>query len=118
MTIIKGNNRIYNVLGIEKDRKTIETFLKDCIYDWCKHYGEKEFAARDLVGGDNWDWNGTPLQALYDKYKKAGKSHGDAFDAAAKDAGKLLKKVIEEDTRNFISIDGYTKSYRWVKETK
>lgn len=50
----------------------------------------------------NYYWEGTPLLTLYQKHKDVlGKEWEDAVTGAAKDSGWLLKRVIEDDKRNF-----------------
>jgi len=55
------------------------------------------------------------LGVLYFRHIDAGHDHDYAFDQAAKDAGKILKSVLKEDSRVFETEDGYTRRYRWKK---
>lgn len=41
------------------------------------------------------------MQKIYDYYIKNGKSYDDAAENAAVDAGRLLKAVLERDSREF-----------------
>ena len=67
------------------------------------------------MGGENFDWDGTPLYVLYQKHINAGKSNALAIDAAAKDLGWLTKTVLQDDKRTFIpSKAGLVNHYRWV----
>lgn len=61
----------------------------------------KPFLHAFLFGGDNKNWGNTPMQKLYDYYIKEGKTEEDAHQAAAIDAGRLLKAVLERDSRKF-----------------
>lgn len=76
------------------------------------------FGAKDLVGGDNREWEGTPLKVLWCKHVDAGKSGDEAFDEAAKDAGWLLKKVLAEDKMRTYTVNKEFrhKEYSWTSE--
>ena len=69
------------------------------MYAWCNSNKTepKPFFCRDLIGGDNSPWDHTPLQALCDNHRKAGKSPQKIREEAGKDAGKLLKAVLDDD---------------------
>lgn len=41
------------------------------------------------------------MQKLYDYQLKEGKTYNESFDLAAKDAGWLLKTVLNDDARTF-----------------
>ncbi|MFA6815768.1 MAG: hypothetical protein WCS73_05685 [Lentisphaeria bacterium] len=114
MTITK-QSKMRTSFGIsEADLEKIKCFLQGSVYCWVKNRKDEGFATRDLVGGDNYDWNGTPLIPLYQKHIDAGKSHKDAINEAGKDLGWILKVVLHEDKRDFESYDaGMTKGYRW-----
>lgn len=94
-------------------RALIAAYLQGAVYSWVKSRPHEEFAARDLVGGINADWNGTPLQALYDFHAAKVASSTVAEEAAAKDLGWLLKDVLDRDARMFESRhDGWVNHYR------
>lgn len=84
--------------------------------DCTKRAAELTFAARDLLGGANYYWQGTPLMPLYDYYLEH--SDGDdeyAVREAGRAAGNLLKRVLIEDSkRTYETRQGYTREYRWV----
>ena len=82
----------------EEQRRDINMFLQGLVYGWCASRGTELFAAHDLVGGVNWKWSGTPLQCVYAKQKTIGKT---AYNVAAQEVGRLLKKVIIDDKRTF-----------------
>lgn len=113
--IIKGNATIRTVSGIsEKQESEIYSFLQGTVYCWCKNLGDKEFALRDLMGGENFQWNGTPLSVLWEKQKKLGAN--DPVKSAGIDAGWILKKVILNDKRNFeVREREMTNKYKWIK---
>ena len=47
----------------EDELKLARAFMQGAVYCWIKNRRDEAFAVRDLVGGENRDWNGTPLQA-------------------------------------------------------
>jgi len=100
-------SEIREVNGISKEQKQrITDFLQGAIYCWCKNRKNEWFAARDLLGGDNYYWEKTPMFALYEKSKN--------IEQAGKDAGWLLKKVINNDKRSFNTRkNGLVRQYRW-----
>jgi len=96
----------------ETKKRSIEDFLQGAVYSWCKN-NNGWFALRDLMGGDNYYWEETPLIALYEKHK----GKGNAVELAGKDAGWILKKVIEKDKRVFeTKKEEMTRKYRWIKK--
>jgi hypothetical protein len=106
-------SRLRNVRGInESDKNEIRTYLHGLVYCWIKNRKGEFLAARDLVGGVNFDWQGTPPFKLYLKHRAKGAG---AVKAAARDLGWLLKEVLANDKRTFeIGRKGLTRAYRWV----
>lgn len=104
---------VRNVRGIsDKDKTEIQNYLQGAVYSWIKNRKNEYCAARDLVGGENFDWDGTPLIKLY--LKHAAKGSG-AVKAAGKDLGWILKGVLANDKRTFeIGRKGLSNAYRWV----
>ena len=102
-----------NVKGIsEKQKEKISDFLQGAIYCWCKNRKEEWFSLRELMGGDNFYWQGTPLIPLYEKHMSKSSS---AVKDAGKDAGWLLKSVIHNDKRVFeTKVEARIRQYRWV----
>jgi hypothetical protein len=100
-------SEIREVHGItDEQRQRIMDFLQGAVYSWCKNRKDEWFAARDLLGGDNFYWEYTPMYALYEK-------SGDV-EQAGKDAGWLLKKVLDIDKRSFENKkEGLVRKYRW-----
>ena len=85
------------------------------VYCWCKNRKDEWFAARDLLGGDNYYQQGTPLIQLYDYYLNGNEDNHDyAVVEAGKAAGRLLKEVLINDKRTFATQAGYTRMYRWT----
>ncbi|HOG18154.1 MAG TPA: hypothetical protein PLB96_12505 [Syntrophales bacterium] len=109
-------SEVRDVYGIAEGQKVlIKAFLQGAVYSWVKNRMGEQFAARDLVGGENFEWAGTPLYALYEKHIDAGKANEEAIEAAGKDVGWLLKAVISEDKRHFeVGRSGPTAGYRWI----
>ncbi|MBC8756852.1 hypothetical protein H2O64_19415 [Kordia sp. YSTF-M3] len=96
--------------------KRICDYMQGAVYCWCKNKEEKWFSARDLFGGENFNWSGTPMIKLFDKHKSKGKTDDSAIKGAGKDAGWILKKVLNEDKRNFETKKGdLVRKYRWIK---
>ncbi|MFZ0773211.1 MAG: hypothetical protein WCA49_02985 [Candidatus Sulfotelmatobacter sp.] len=68
------------------------------------------------MGGDNYQWEKTPLMPLYEKHLKKGRSQQMAVKQAGIDGGWLLKKVIDDDKRRFNSrIRHLNREYLWVR---
>ncbi len=105
--MLADDSEIIYVNGITDEQKQINIdFLQGDVYSWCKNRKDEWFAARDLLGGDNYYWQGTPMIALYEK--------SEDVEQAGKDAGWLLKRVLNDDKRTFeVSTDGRVKIYRW-----
>jgi hypothetical protein len=103
------------VRGItDEEIEGIRNFLQGAVYCWVKNRPNEQFALRNLVGGENFEWQGTPLYCLFEKHIQLGKADADAITAAAKDAGWLLKAVVSDDKRTFIHGDaGLANGYRW-----
>src|SRR5574344_1122657 len=91
-------SEIRNVYGITKEQEEkICSFLQGAVYCWCKNRPDEWFSMRDLMGGENYYWEETPLIALYEKHQNKETAIADA----GKDSGWLLKKVISDDKRSF-----------------
>ena len=105
--MLADDSEIRDVHGITDEQKQRSLdFLQGAVYSWCKNRKDEWFAARDLLGGDNYYWQGTPMIALYEK--------SEDVEQAGKDAGWLLKRVLNDDKRTFeVSTDGRVKIYRW-----
>ena len=110
-------SEIREVRGLtDAQRDGIRAFVQGAVYCWVKNSSEEWFHVRDLVGGANTDWNGTPLQALYEKHIVAGSAAAEAYEAAAKEIGWIVKAVLSDDKRIFENDhSGYVSRYRWLK---
>lgn len=111
-------SEVREVHGITpKESRDIFNFLQGAVYCWCKNKPEKWFSMRDLMGGENFNWTGTPLSKLYDKHIEKGKNDASAIEDAGKDSGWILKKVINDDRREFkTKKEDLIRKYRWIKE--
>lgn len=107
--------RVYQVRNIPPaEEARILAFLQGAVYLWCKDHPADWFGLRDFMGGANNDWNGTPMQGLYDRHAQTMSSAG-ASRRAAMDGGRLLKRVLDSDGREFESRKGYrTAEYRLI----
>jgi len=103
----------------------VRAYIQGAVYCWCKNMPGQIFAVRDLFGGDNADWNRTPLQVIYyywsssyrEQYPELSDDelHEKAAEQASKDVGWLMKSVLQDDRREFESCDvGKAKGYKWV----
>ena len=110
-------SEIREVTGISpEERQSIIDFLQGAVYCWCKNRKNEWFSMRDLMGGDNFYWQGTPLVVLYDKHENLGKNSESAVKDAGKDSGWLLKRVINDDLRSFDTVvEEQIRKYRWVE---
>jgi hypothetical protein len=109
-------SELRDVTGISGTEKAaIKTFMQGAIYCWVKNRKGEQFAVRDLMGGDNFEWKGTPLYVLYEKHIHQGKSSDAAIESAGKDLGWLVKTVLAEDKRTFDADKaGLVNAYCWV----
>ena len=105
-------SEIRKVYEITQEEETaICNFLQGAVYCWCKNRPDEWFGMRDLMGGDNYYWQGTPLYCLYIKHS----DKSTAVEDAGKDSGWLLKKIIYEDKRHFdTKKEGLIRKYKWV----
>ena len=112
--IIIGNKELRSVSGLSNnEERDIINFLQGAVYCWCKNRKDEWFSLRDLMGGDNYYWEGTPMYKLYEKHNDLGKDEPVA--EAGKDGGWLLKKVINNDQRQFeTKKEELIRKYRWI----
>jgi hypothetical protein len=106
-------SQVRNVSLPQSDIDAICRFLQGAVYCWCKNRPEEWFSMRDLMGGENYYWQGTPLIALYDKQLSI--ASADPVKEAGKESGWLLKKVISDDARTFeTKKEELISKYRWT----
>lgn len=114
--MIIGIENYKSINGIaQAELDLASAFLQGAVYCWCKNNKNHWFAARDLVGGDNYFWQYTPLMPLYEHYLNMG-SQEYAVDQAGKAAGRLLKKILIEDKRTFQTRENFSREYLWTGE--
>lgn len=109
-------SELRDVHGItDTEKSLIKAFMQGAVYSWVKNRKDERFAVRDLVGGENFEWGGTPLVVLYEKHINLGKNNESAIEQAAKDLGWLTKSVLADDKRTFEAGDaGLARCYRWI----
>jgi hypothetical protein len=114
---INPQSEVRDVSGLSDDQRTaIANFLQGAVYCWCKNRRDEWFSLRDLMGGDNFFWDGTPLDTLFEKHEP---SSQDPTKQAGQDGGWLLKSVIHRDRRNFETREEHMiREYRWVPENE
>lgn len=113
MSIIpKTKTRAISAKLSQLDVDLIKTYMQGCVRGFCSNDSTKEFSVSVLFGDKNRDWRNTPMQRIYDFYKRIGKTDDEAYDCAAKDAGHLLKMVLNEDSDySYDWKKGYTNIY-------
>lgn len=117
---LKKKSRVQEVTGISiYDTLAIKAFLQGGVYCWGNKHPDEYFSMRDLMGGKNYSWQGTPLFILYEKHICKGKSWEEAVRAAGIDSGNLLKQVIDEDKRTFEDkVEEQIRKYKWIGNEK
>lgn len=114
--ITNNDGHFRDVSGIsETEKQLITVFLQGAVYCWCKNRKNEWFSLRDLMGGDNYDWNETPLFPLWQKRVNQGWDEDDAITEAGKEAGWLLKTMLHKDQRDFeTKKEELVRKYRWL----
>lgn len=109
-------SELREVQGISgEEKKRIRDFIQGAVYCCCKNRSNEWFSMRDLMGGENGNWEETPMDALYQRHARAGLTSDEAVDRAGKDSGWLLKSVIAQDRREFeTKEEERIRKYRWV----
>ena len=117
--MIVGNPSYNNVYGFtDEEIRQMCDYLLGAVHVWCRDRHGEWFAARDLLGGANYYWQGTPLIKLYEYYMELSDNDSDySVRQAGRAAGHLLKRVLVHDSkRMYETRSGYTKQYRWIGE--
>lgn len=104
------------VHGLEDEAiHDIMNFLQGSVYCWCKNRKGEPFAARDLLGGDNYYWQDTPMMVLFEYYRNGDDANNEyAKEEAGKAAGRLLYQLLYDDKREFETWVEYTRMYKWT----
>ena len=110
--IINKPHEPINVSISAEDKEKIKIFLQGMVYCWCKNVKDennsnKWFYARDLVGGESFSWDDTPLKVLNENY--------DTVKTASQALGNLLYEVLDEDTKHFEFYKERDAKYRLVE---
>lgn len=117
--MIIGESTYQNVHGFsEAELQRMRDYLLGAVQAWCRDRHGEWFAARDLLGGANFYWQGTPLIRLYEFYMEQSDEDNDySIRQAGRAAGHILKRVLIEDTkRTYETRIAYTRQYCWVGE--
>ena len=80
------------------DIKDIRNYLLGAINCFVRQKKSDWFRAKDIIIND---WNGTPLQIVYDFFESNGLSEVESKKQAGMCLGQILKKVIFDDSRIF-----------------
>ena len=115
MSFIRSN-RVRNITGLTNaQEQRIRDFLQGAVYDWFKNHQNEWFSLRDLMGGANTNWTGTPMEELYEKHIKLRKTAPKAVKQAGIDGGHVLARVMELDRHRYDFRQGpRIKQYRRV----
>lgn len=85
----------------EEEANEIQEFITR-LYNAVLNQSETiEFTLRDVLGGFNRDWNGTPLQKIYNVYFERINDRDITYQRAAREAGAFLKRALDKDERTF-----------------
>lgn len=101
------------------DTAPMIAYLQDAAHAWYERRPSQWFIARHFLGGANFDWQSTPLQALNDIFNP---THYPARNAYARHmasvvTGTLLLMALDSDrthTFDTDNSDGYRRRYVWV----
>jgi len=96
--MLEGKKSVVDITYLNQQQKQeIKCFLQGAVYAWCNSNNNQPFLFKNLMGGENYYWQNTPLYALYDYYIKLNKDDDTAVKKASNDAGMLLKAVLKDD---------------------
>lgn len=113
-----GHRRCFRVHGLSNvERALIYSYMQGAVYRRCNENPNDWFAARDLVGGRNYYWQGTPLIVVYNLFRQRHPNRTSRYaeKQAAKAIGHLLKRVIVDDKRTFMTrVQGLSRQYLWT----
>lgn len=116
MLVKKDTSRIYSISAVLTKEQYAEakSYIKTAVAEFCKNNPGQTFSVRELFGGANRDWNGTPLQPIYNYHNQPNVNA--PADKARKDVGKLLKSILENDQNAYYERmqGGKTKLYRKI----
>jgi len=102
----------------QPQRDLIDAFMHGAVYCWVKNRQGETFTVRDLVGGVNRDWTGTPLQVLFEKHQLENRPLIKVRKAAGHDLGWIVAALLTRDARTFRSGRRFrARFYSWVQPT-
>ena len=111
--MVKNVNMLRKVKGLtERSKSNISEYLKESVNLHVKTNPNEWFSANSLVGGENSDWRGTPLQALYTMYMTQYGDEDKAFKQAGIACGWILKEALLEDERPFETRSSWSREYK------
>ena len=109
---LSGSKKISVKLSLNEINE-IKLYIKGAVDGFSNINNGETFSVRRLFGGDNGNWNGTPLQAIYNYYVSVGEDN--AKEKSAIDVGVLLKQVLSDDVYwEYELKKGYANEYRRV----
>ena len=83
---------------LQVDIKDTKNYLLGAINCFIRQKKSDWFKAKDIILGN---WNGTPLQQIYDFFISNGLSEEESWKKAGMCLGQILKKVIFDNSRTF-----------------
>ena len=98
---VKSTKAVPQKIVSEEEQNLIRAYLQGAVYAWCNCKKQEEFRFATFAGGDNYYWEGTYLDPLYENQETS--DNKKAFAEAAKYGGMLLKQVLKNDKRVFTS---------------
>ena len=122
MLIDASGNRVAthrggSIRGVsDADIRRMLDFLFGATRAICADREGTQFSVRDILGGANYFWEGTPMEVLFKKYVAEGYSTDAAIVEAGKSAGHLLKRVLIEDANRTYRLGdaGMVNGYTWL----
>ncbi|MCR5049813.1 MAG: hypothetical protein K6A36_01880 [Paludibacteraceae bacterium] len=108
--------RIFRVHGVDRaHQEEIRVYLREKLDAWCASRKRGDgFSVREWLGGAERNWNGTPMQELYNYYRRKNRGDVYAYREAGKAAGRILKAVIDSDEGHRFHITREFRSVRYI----
>lgn len=108
------NIRVIEVHDLKRETE-IRAFLQGAVYAWCNNNGKEVFTIHNILAFLNRNWISTPLEELYFRNLSDEKTEDESIEQAGKEAGKILKKVLSDDKREFHTVAGFrVREYSWT----
>lgn len=115
--LIKDNKIISVTIVNYEEKQKITNFFDNLITKWITQRNNEWFCINDLLDfglGQHKDWNGTPLQVLYNNQINSGKTHQKALKSAGQAVGKILKETVHLRQENFDTKKNYYRYYKKI----